>query len=123
MELPIDPLALPENQISTHHKSPWDVTSIYEFQVFCCPECDTIYEQKQTFVNHAYCNHPKAFKHLSAISDQSLSDIILPWSVDVDIEIKMETPDEYQEDPIITVGSIGFEPYILVCCCSVLIGR
>ena len=44
--------------------SPWDVTSIFEFNYFCCPECDYkirsdfTMTSMQKFVNHASSNHP-----------------------------------------------------------------
>ena len=44
--------------------SPWDVTSIFEFNYFCCPECDYkirsdfTMTSMQKFVNHAPSNHP-----------------------------------------------------------------
>ena len=45
--------------------NPWDVTSIFEFNYFCCPECDFRIrsdfntETKQDFVNHASSEHPR----------------------------------------------------------------
>ena len=44
--------------------NPWDVSSIFEFNYFCCPECDFKVqsdehtETKQEFVDHASSNHP-----------------------------------------------------------------
>ena len=33
--------------------NPWMASSIFEFQFFCCPECDEKAQDKQDFVNHA----------------------------------------------------------------------
>ena len=38
--------------------NPWNVTSIYEFYYFCCPECDCKLQNKQDFVNHTANDHP-----------------------------------------------------------------
>ena len=38
--------------------NPWEVTSIYDFYYFCCPECDCKSQNKQDFVNHASNIHP-----------------------------------------------------------------
>ena len=38
--------------------NPWDVSSIFEFNYFCCPECDCKIQIKQDFINHASYNHP-----------------------------------------------------------------
>ena len=41
-----------------YSNNPWNVTSIYEFYYFCCPECDCKLQNKQDFVNHASNDHP-----------------------------------------------------------------
>ena len=41
-----------------YSSNPWEVTSIYEFYYFCCPECDCKLQNKQDFVNHASKDHP-----------------------------------------------------------------
>ena len=38
--------------------NPWDVYSIFEFNFFCCPECDCKTQSKQDFINHASTLHP-----------------------------------------------------------------
>ena len=38
--------------------NPWDVSSIFEFNYFVCPECDCKIRIKQDFINHAVYNHP-----------------------------------------------------------------
>jgi hypothetical protein len=107
-----DPFAVQKAKLSSTN-SPWSVTSIFEFQFYCCPECDTKYQQKQNFVNHAYSNHPKAFEHMSAIHDESLSDINLPWSVDIIDNVKFEIADETSQSPW-SVKSI--HEFQLYCC-------
>ena len=53
-----------EQNIKQERWNPWDVSSIFEFNYFCCPECDFKIrsdfntETKQQFVNHASSNHP-----------------------------------------------------------------
>jgi hypothetical protein len=81
-------------------QSLWSVKSIYEFQLYCCPECNTGCQHKQTFINHAYYNHCEAFEVMSSIQDQSLSDINVPWSVDIKNEKEDECYDqnEYLSD-------------------------
>ena len=39
--------------------NPWDVSSIYDFNFFCCPECDKKSQSKQDFIDHASANHPQ----------------------------------------------------------------
>ena len=38
--------------------NPWDVSSLYDFNYYCCPECDSKSQNKQDFINHASNNHP-----------------------------------------------------------------
>ena len=60
--------------------NPWiDVQSIYDFNFFCCPECDCKSGTKQDFVIHASQNHPRAIEALKRISDGSLDDVNCPW--------------------------------------------
>ena len=58
--------------------NPWSVESLYEFNYFCCPECDTKWHQKQEFINHAFKAHPKAVDTLQSIKDGSMDDITIP---------------------------------------------
>ena len=32
--------------------NPWEVSSIYDFSYFCCPECEMRWQIKQDFVDH-----------------------------------------------------------------------
>ena len=53
-----------QQYIKEEQWNPWDVSSIFEFNYFCCPECDFKVqsdehtETKQEFVDHASSNHP-----------------------------------------------------------------
>ena len=53
-----------QQYIKQEQWNPWDVSSIFEFNYFCCPECDFKVqsdehtETKQEFVDHASSNHP-----------------------------------------------------------------
>ena len=49
----------PMTVIGVKDFSPWDVISIYEFNFFCCPECDGKSRSKQEFINHASISHPQ----------------------------------------------------------------
>ena len=57
--------------------NPWNVSSIFDFCYFCCPECDwkvtNTHTGKQEFVNHASIYH-------TSVSYKKLN-IIKGWSV------------------------------------------
>ena len=40
-------------------KNPWAVASIYDFNYFCCPDCDHRTQDKQQFVVHAAFFHAR----------------------------------------------------------------
>ena len=44
--------------------NPWSVSSIEQFLYFCCPECDVKDQSKESFIQHAFDEHPKAKKYL-----------------------------------------------------------
>ena len=55
-------------------------TSIYDFQYFICPLCDTYKSRsKQVFVHHVWKSHPGMVGHLKNIQDGSMDDVNLPW--------------------------------------------
>ena len=62
-------------------KSPWDISSLYEYQYFQCPACFYRHDSKQEFVNHTFATHPESVNYFRKISDRSLSDIIAPWEL------------------------------------------
>ena len=37
--------------------NPWAVSSIWDFNYFCCPECDCKSQSKQDFVDHVSAFH------------------------------------------------------------------
>ena len=41
-------------------KNPWTVTSIDDFLYFCCPQCDTKKQSRESFLEHAFEEHPKS---------------------------------------------------------------
>ncbi len=41
-------------------ENPWAVGSLDDFLHYCCPECDTKCQSKESFINHALVNHPQA---------------------------------------------------------------
>mgnify|MGYP001478466139 FL=1 len=40
--------------------NPWFVSSIQDFQFFCCPECDSKEKESKDFINHALAFHEQA---------------------------------------------------------------
>ena len=44
-------------KITKEDMNPWDVSSIFHFTYYCCPECDWKDQNKQNFVNHAFTYH------------------------------------------------------------------
>ena len=55
MELMADSLKM--NQMVKNEINPWKVSSIFDFNFFCCPECDRKSQNKQDFVDHASTYH------------------------------------------------------------------
>ena len=60
-EFELDPK---EPSIDIKMANPWIVESLYDFSYFCCPECETRWQGKQEFIDHAYNHHPKSATHL-----------------------------------------------------------
>ena len=54
----------PMTVIGVKDFNPWDVISIYDFNFFCCPECDGKSRSKQEFINHASISHPQVSQGL-----------------------------------------------------------
>ena len=46
--------------MSSVNSNPWHVTSLQDFQYFCCPECDCRHKDAQTFIDHALLSHEQA---------------------------------------------------------------
>ena len=90
----------------TLNENPWQVSSIYQFQYFCCPGCVFRVGNKQDFVDHTINLHPEAVEYLIKIEDDSLSDIICPWDnkngIKNEEEMVIEMPEiELKGSPII----------------------
>ena len=80
--------------ITDNNRKPWIASSIFDFQYFCCPECDDKSKDKQEFVNHASIYHRGALEILQQISDGSLDNIEFPNNkYEVDLSV---IPNEFQ---------------------------
>ena len=92
--------------------NPWDVRSLYELQVYDCPEC--VYQDwsKQSFINHAVKSHPVSVQYLSNIQDNSLEDAVCPWLENVEennpgedtfenhnVDIEYQDDEYHSKDP------------------------
>lgn len=73
-------------------KERWKVNSIFDFQFFCCPDCDFKFHAKQDFVDHACGSHPDCVKNLENIQDGSLSDILCPWIKNEVQDVELKVP-------------------------------
>ena len=60
--------------------NPWSIQSIFELQYFNCPSCVFKNSSKQEFIDHAYEIHPESINYLTKIDDNSLKDVLLPWT-------------------------------------------
>ena len=86
--------------------NPWNINSIYELQFFNCPSCIFKNNSKQEIVNHSYQFHPESIDFLANISDNSLSDVICPWSENL-TKIKSEPKDESWNTDFIKIEDPG----------------
>ena len=43
-----------------NNKNPWCVENLEEFLYFCCPECDERNQSKESFIEHAFEQHPNS---------------------------------------------------------------
>ena len=75
--------------------NPWNVSSLFQFSYFNCPECEfktisdfTVFS-RQTFVDHVSGQHPWAMKCLQKISDR-LEHSIFEFSVNYDMYLLNE---------------------------------
>ena len=67
-------------KVESIDENPWNIESLYDLQYFNCPACDFKNGSKQTFVCHAFSDHPESVEFLKNISDQSLNNILCPWN-------------------------------------------
>ena len=79
--------------------NPWAIDSIFEMQYFNCPSCNFRTQSKQSFVEHAFEEHPESIEFLVKISDGSLDDIDYRWKSrwDQKVEIKPDPEDDESE--------------------------
>ena len=61
--------------------NPWDVSSLYDFNYYCCPECDSKSQNKQDFINHASNNHPWVSKCCLSGTSHSKMYFFLPPTI------------------------------------------
>merc|ERR1740129_192143 len=98
IETPCDTVTT-QQYIKQESWNPWYVSSIFEFNYFCCPECDFSTksdfkkESIQDFVNHASSKHPRALDSLQQIYDGSLDNITFPVINATGIK---EEPQDYE---------------------------
>ena len=45
-------------------KNNWSVTNVDDFLYYCCPECNTLHKNKDSFLKHAFIQHPKSQQYL-----------------------------------------------------------
>ena len=90
-------------------ENPWDVNSIYDFNYFCCPECDIKSKTKQDFVDHASSTHPKAIGAFQSITDGSLNDVQIP-ALSPNVDLSEETKDLRNEDFLLYPDNNEDEP-------------
>ena len=91
-----------EPSIDLKDVNPWAVESIYDYQYFCCPECETKWQVKQDFVSHAIDHHPTSILALQHITDGSIDDVEFPME---SLEVKTELLEDiktgnYLEDTL-----------------------
>ena len=98
--------------------NPWDVSSLQDFQYFCCPECDSRHKDAQTFIDHAVLFHEQTKEtlvnlHLIQIQDvlkepqdyEYESDVIIPQEfLEVNIQsfIKQEIVEPEAKSDLVT---------------------
>ncbi len=70
-------------------QNPWNVSSIKEFQSYCCPECDVKIKSEELFANHARLNHPQSKVLIEPLEESDVED----YTCDMDIKQEEETFD------------------------------
>ena len=83
-------------------ESLWDAASFEEFRHFNCPSCPKHFTFLQDFVNHAYETHPESINYLRKIYDESIPNVVPPWTFESELEkpsemsVKIEVNDEFE---------------------------
>ena len=62
IDLNVDPIKVEQN-FKDVNRTPWIVSSIFDFQYFCCPECNKRSQDKQDFVNHVSFHSDVSFTY------------------------------------------------------------
>ena len=102
-------------------ENPWDVKSVYDYLFFNCPTCFYKSSLKQNFVNHSFHSHPESIDYFKKFTDNSLKDIILPSSTEVDKEetenfISVSIPKGEKQKQVNLSQSASLEPGTLIKC-------
>ena len=63
--------------VKNENSNPWKTTSIFDFQYFCCPECDIKSKNKHEFVDHASIYHHEVREILENLYDTLMGEYIL----------------------------------------------
>ena len=87
------------------NENPWNIKSIYELQYFNCPSCEFRDCSKQTFVNHAFKDHPEAVDFLTNLQDDSLSDVV----IDIPANITYVKSEANVTEPIVEIETVEKE--------------
>ena len=96
--------------------NPWAV-QIENFLHYCCPECDIKDKNRDTFIQHALENHPKALEYLlkNELSNEEspFGEVKSDPRDYLDVELKVEDDDEdfsdfyAEEGEVSELGEIG----------------
>ena len=81
--------------------NPWHVSSLQDFQYFCCPECDSRLKDTQTFIDHAVLLHEQAKETLVNLhlipKPEEVKTEIQDENWEVNIKLEDEDYEEYEE--------------------------
>ena len=75
--------------------NPWDVQSVEDFRLYCCPECSTRNVHKSDFIRHAVTFHPNSNIIIEKLEDNK--DDVKPIVSEVTKTVSTETSDENVE--------------------------
>ena len=74
----------------------WRVSSVDDFLLYCCPDCDLKEKNKEEFIKHALSQHPMSANHLGQIIIKE--ELFEDYSSELKNEIVTEYNDEFQND-------------------------
>ena len=87
-----------EPDVNVEIANPWMVKSLYDYLYYCCPECETKWQGKHEFVQHAFHHHPVSVSLWQEIKDESMQDVKFPD--DVKLETK-SISDQNDNDELV----------------------